>query len=297
VPLGLFYLVFFLIPEIYFLRLAFYRSDDLGQLRGGITMGTVTGVLTSSYYLGAIWRTVELCLLTTAFTLLFAYPIAYVIVGSRRRGRVLFIFVVAAMYSNAVARVLGWKVLLAATGPVNRLLVDTGLADQPVQLTNNFVGVTIGTVHAMLPIAVIGLMPVCEMVPAAHLEASVGLGASRWRSFWSVFFPQTRTGVVSVGLLVFAVTAGTFTTPALLGGGRVGVLGVLIYTTARQTLDYATAAVLSLVLFVLVFVTVLLGLALNRRTRRHTARPATTAGTVTATAGSAPAGTVHPEQS
>ena len=263
-PLLLFYGAFFLAPQLYFLRLSLYATDNVGQQVGQPGLDTIGKVLSSDFYRGAIVQTIQLCVLTMVFTLLLSYPIAYACVRSRTWGRFIFICVVAAMFSSAVARVLGWRVLLSIGGPVNEALQFLGLIDQPVQLSGNFLGVVIGTVHALLPLAAIGLMPVCEAVPREHLEAATGLGASSWRTFRRVFLPQTWTGLVSIGLLVFAVTAGAFTTPALLGGGRVAILSILIYTAASQSLDYSTAAVLSLVLFVLVGAAVLLGLLLGR---------------------------------
>ncbi|MPZ63765.1 MAG: ABC transporter permease subunit [Propionibacteriales bacterium] len=263
-PLLLFYVAFFLLPQLYFLRLSLYRTDTVGQQLGAPGFQTIAKVLSSDFYRDAIVSTIALCVLTMLFTLVLAYPIAYSCVRSRTWGRFIFICVVASMFSSAVARVLGWRVLLAIDGPVNRLLQLIGLVNQPVQLTGNFYGVLIGTVHAMLPIAAIGLMPVCEAVSREQLEAATGLGSSSWRTFRTVFLPQTWTGLVSIGLLVFAVTAGAFTTPALLGGGRVAILAILIYTAASQSLDYSVAAALSLVLFALVGGAVLLGLVVGR---------------------------------
>jgi ABC-type spermidine/putrescine transport system permease subunit I len=262
-PLGVVFAVFFLVPQISFLRSALYKTDTFGQLSPHMTTETLTGSF-NGFYLGALWRTVELCLITSFLTLVLAYPMAYTIVRSRRWGGVVFVAVVAAMFSSAVARVLGWQVLLAVNGPVNDLLQALG-RDHPLQLSNNFTGVVIGSVHAVLPVAVLGLMPVCEMVRREQSEAATSLGASEWRSFSRVFLPQTWPGVVSVGLLLFAVTAGAFTTPAMLGGGRVAVLSVLIYTLASQSLDYSTAAVLALLLLVIVALAVVAGLAVGRR--------------------------------
>jgi ABC-type spermidine/putrescine transport system permease subunit I len=262
-PLGIFFAVFFLLPQVYFLRAAFYTTDTFGQISSEPTTETLARAF-DGFYLGALWQTVELCLLTSVLTMLLAYPMAYTIVRSRKWGGIVFVAVVAAMFSSAVARVLGWQVLLAVNGPINDLIQALG-RDEPLRLTNNLTGVVIGSVHAVLPVAVLGLMPVCEMVREEQSQAAMSLGASPWRSFSRVFLPQTRTGVISVGLLLFAVTAGAFTTPALLGGGRVAVLSVLIYTLASQSLDYSTAAVLSLLLLVVVGLAVLAGLAVGRR--------------------------------
>src|SRR5665647_506616 len=107
--------------------------------------------------------------------------------------------------------------------------MDLHVVSEPLSISNNFTAVVIGTVHAILPIAVIGLMPVCQQVPESQILAARSLGASDFLIFARVYLPQTVNGCVAVGLLAFAITAGAFTTPVLLGGGKVGVLSILMY--------------------------------------------------------------------
>jgi putative spermidine/putrescine transport system permease protein len=269
-PVFLLYVVFFVVPQAYFLRLGFYHTAPFGEVKRPLGFSTFQEVLSSPFYLKAIWRTVELCGLCGIFSVLLAYPVAYMIVRYRRWGGVLFVLVAASMFSSAVARVLGWKVLLANGGPINDSLRALGLIHGSLPISNNFTAVVIGTVHAILPVAIIGLMPVCQAVPQDQLLAARSLGASEFTTFRRVFLPQTVNGCVAIALLSFATTAGAFTTPVLLGGGRVGVLSILMYTDATRALNYPRAAVLALVMFVLVLVTVGLSLAYTKRNIRRT---------------------------
>ena len=271
-PLLALYIAFFLIPQVYFLRMAFYQPGLYGQVNGPIGLTTITDVLTSNFYLGAIWRTVQLCGLSAGISLLLAYPVAYLVVRFRRLGGILFILVAATMFSSAVARVLGWRVLLADNGPVKDFLSVLGVADSAFDLSNNFTAVVIGTVHAILPIVIIGLMPVCQQVPQDHVLAARSLGGSEWTTFFRIYFPQTINGCVAVGLLAFATTAGACTTPVLLGGGRVGVLSILMYSDATSALNYPRAAVLAGILFVLVLLTVAISLGYTRLSLRRRER-------------------------
>ena len=254
IPLLILYVVFFVVPQVYFLRLAFYRPGVYGEVEGPIGVDTFVDVLTSRFYLEAIWKTIELCGLCGIFAVLLAYPVAYLIVRYQRLGGALFIPVAATMFSSAVARVLGWRVLLANGGPINDLLLQLCV---------------IGTVHAILPVAVIGLMPVCQAVPQDQVLAARSLGASEFTTFFRVYLPQTVLGCVAIGLLSFATTAGAFTTPVLLGGGRVGVLSILMYSDATSALNYPRAAVLAVIMFVMVLLAVGVALAYTRRSLRR----------------------------
>jgi ABC-type spermidine/putrescine transport system permease subunit I len=268
-PLLVLYVVFFVVPQAYFLRMAFYRPGTYGDVTGPIGLGTFGDVLTSRFYLEAIWKTVELCGVCGILAVVLAYPVAYLIVRYERIGGALFILVAATMFSSAVARVLGWRVLLADGGPINEALLSIGVIGEPLSISNNFTAVVIGTVHAILPVAVIGLMPVCQAVPQDQVLAARSLGASELTTFVRVYFPQTFLGCVAIGLLSFATTAGAFTTPVLLGGGRVGVLSILMYSDATSALNYPRAAVLAVVMFVMVLVAVGISLGYTSRSLRR----------------------------
>ncbi|WP_324274909.1 hypothetical protein [Blastococcus brunescens] len=127
----LLYLVFFVIPQIYFFRLAFYRPGLYGEVTGPVGFDTFAGVLGSEFYRSAIGQTILLCSLVTVFALLLAYPVAYLIVRFKRLGGFLFTVTAATMFSSTVAMILGWRVLLSRDGPVNTLLVGSGLIDSP----------------------------------------------------------------------------------------------------------------------------------------------------------------------
>ena len=266
----IFYAVFFVASQAVFLRASLYESIGPGQIGGPASIDGFSSALGDPFIRLAIFRTLQLSALTAVIASLIGLPIAYAIARSRRWGGVLFVLVVASMFSSAVARVLGWRVLLGRTGIINSVLMSIGLIDEPLVLVSNFTGVIIGTVHALMPLAIIGTIPVCESLPRPLLEAAESLGASRWRTFWQVIIPHVRRGVVGMGLVVFAVTAGAFTTPALLGGGRVAVLPILIRTQMVQAFDYASASTLAVILITIVAITVLLTLLLSDRRRRTT---------------------------
>ena len=80
------------------------------------------------------------------------------------------------------------------------------------------------------------------------LRAAAGLGASEWQTFRRVWWPLSRSGVAAGSLLLFVVALGFFITPALLGGGKVTTLAMLIEAHVSQTQDWPFASALGLVL-------------------------------------------------
>jgi ABC-type spermidine/putrescine transport system permease subunit I len=66
--------------------------------------------------------------------------------------------------------------------------------------------------------------------------------------FTRIYFPLTLPGVLAGVTLVYVLSIGFFITPALLGGGKVMMVAVLIEQQVRTFLNWGFAAALSVVL-------------------------------------------------
>jgi ABC-type spermidine/putrescine transport system permease subunit I len=113
--------------------------------------------------------------------------------------------------------------------------------------------VLIGMVHVLLPYMVLPIYGAVRRVDPAVVAAAAGLGASSWRIFWRIYIPLTLNGIFAGCVLVFVLSLGFFITPALLGGGRVIMIAVLIEQQVREALNWPFAAALSAVLLVATF--------------------------------------------
>ena len=120
-------------------------------------------------------------------------------------------------------------------------------------MLHNFTGVMIGMVHVLLPYMVLPIYGAVRKVDPAIPAAAAGLGASNWRIFWRIWVPLTLNGVFAGCVLVFILSLGFYITPALLGGGRVIMIAVLIEQQVREALNWPFAAALSMVLLVATF--------------------------------------------
>ena len=162
-----------------------------------------------------------------------------------------FIFVLLPLWTSVLVRTYAWMVLLGRNGVFNRWLIDIGVIADPLPLLNNFTGVLIGMVHVLLPYMVLPIYGAVRRLDPALVAAAEGLGASSWRIFWRVYLPLTLPGIFAGATIVFVLSLGFFITPALLGGGKVMMLAVLIEQQIHQTLNWPFAAALSAVLLAL----------------------------------------------
>lgn len=200
-------------------------------------------------YVRVFYDTFKIAIAVTLLSLLLAYPVAYVLsTASPQWALIGFVFLMLPFWTSILVRTYAWMILLGRNGVLNQVLTGLGLVSEPVALLYNVPGVLIGMVHVLLPYMVFPIYSAMLRVDRDLLLAAEGLGASSWSVFWRVFLPLTLPGVIAGTALVFILSLGFYITPALLGGGRVIMIAVLIEQQVRQFLDWGFASALSIVL-------------------------------------------------
>jgi ABC-type spermidine/putrescine transport system permease subunit I len=239
------------------LLLAFFLFPVVRMLGFSVEAGTLdwyAKALGEGLYLQVFWNTFEIALLVTGCCLLLGYPLGFLIATTTPAWATLgFIFVLLPLWTSVLVRTYAWMVLLGRNGIFNRWLIDAGIISDPLPLLHNFTGVLIGMVHVLLPYMVLPIYGAVRRLDPAVVAAAQGLGASNWRIFWRIHVPLTLNGVFAGCVLVFVLSLGFFITPALLGGGRVMMIAVLIEQQVRETLNWPFAAALSFVLLAFTF--------------------------------------------
>jgi len=245
--------------------LSFHQMSGPAQVGAAYTLANYQAFVTDPFYLEMLLRTCGLGLMVTFGCLVAGYPVAYYLARtpSRWRGLALFL-VIAPLLVSAIVRNIGWFPLLSQSGAVNWVLLKLGFISAPLLLINNFTGVVIGLVHALLPFMILTLTTVIQRIEGDLEEAAANLGAGPLQTFWRVLLPLSLPGVVSGSLLVFAMAISAYTTPAILGGNRVLVMATYIAQQFRTVLNYPAGGTAAALL--LLFAAVLTVLALQVRT-------------------------------
>ncbi|HEY9466183.1 MAG TPA: hypothetical protein VIR54_23975 [Vicinamibacterales bacterium] len=268
IPIAIVYAILFIFPAFNFLQLSFTEPGA-----EGLTLDVFARVLAMPVVLDSLRTTLYLSLITGIFSLIIGYLGAYFVVhGGRLLSTFVFVAALSSLLTSAVARALGWRVLLADSGPINALLVGLGLVDEPLRLINNAIAVTIGLIHVQAPIVMIALISVIEGLPKNYERAAHGLGAPAWRAFFQIHLALTWKDALPISLIAVMATAAYFTTPMLLGGGRVLVTSILVQQFAQVVVDYRTAAAISVILTLLVAAIALLVLVATRLRSRSERR-------------------------
>jgi len=262
-------LVLTLPPLIFLLALfAFPVARLLLMSVEGGTLEHYEKAMLDGLYVRVFLDTFRLSALVTVFAIVLGYPVAHFLATARPVwATVGLVCVLLPFWTSLLVRTYAWMVLLGRNGPINKALVDMGLVDQPIGLLHSEVGVLIGMVHVLMPYLVFPLYAVMRRIDHNLLSAAAGLGAPGWQIFLRVYLPLTLPGVAAGAILVFILSLGFFITPALLGGGRVIMIAVLIEQQIREFLNWEFAAALCAVLLV---ATLAISAALNRTTRGET---------------------------
>ncbi|MGO4329751.1 ABC transporter permease [Cupriavidus sp. 2TAF22] len=217
------------------------------------TLANYVRVLADSYHWDVILVTFRIACVTTLACVALGYPLAWYLVRMvrwRAWRRVCVILLVVPMFTSNIVRSFGWMVLLGRNGLVNQSLLATGLAERPVRFLGTELGIIIGMVYVLLPFVVLAVGNALARVDPGCEQASADLGAGPAATFRHVTFPLTLPGVVAGAIMVFTLAVSAYVTPALLSGGRISVLSMLIFQQYSSTFDVHYGGALSIVLLV-----------------------------------------------
>lgn len=200
-------------------------------------------------YMGIFLQSAKIAGLTTVISILIAYPAAFAITKAPNRWQtVLLILVIMPFWSNYLIRTYAWIVMLNREGLINQSLIGLGAISEPLPLLYNKFAIVVGLVYNYTPFVVLAIYSSLTRINRETIEASEDLGAPGWVTFWRVILPQTVTGVAAGAVFVFVLSIGNFITPDLLGGGRIQMVGNLIYDQFLSARDWPFGAALSLFL-------------------------------------------------
>jgi spermidine/putrescine transport system permease protein len=200
-------------------------------------------------YLSILLDSARIALSATVLSILIAYPAAYAIGRTRPALQpALLVLVLLPFWSNYLIRTYAWMVLLNREGVINGFLRWLGAIDQPLPMLYNEFAVIVGLIYNYCPFVVLAIYAALQRLDPSYAEASRDLGAGAAITFLRITLPLTMPGVAAGAVFVFVLSIGNFITPDLLGGGRLQMVGNLIYDQFLTARDWPFGATLSLIL-------------------------------------------------
>jgi putative spermidine/putrescine transport system permease protein len=112
------------------------------------------------------------------------------------------------------------------------------------------IGVIVALTHVLVPFVVISVWASLQRIDPAVERAAVSLGAGRAAVLRRVIVPMAMPGILSGSVIVFALAASAFATPAIIGGRRLKVIATAAYDEFLNTLNWPLGASLAVLLLI-----------------------------------------------
>jgi sulfate/thiosulfate transport system permease protein len=211
----------------------------------------------------AIWLTLTIAAIAVPLNAAFGIAAAWFITKFDFRGKAFLITLIDLPFS--VSPVVAGLCIILMFG--TNSLVGGWLVAQGYPIVFALPGIVLATMFVTFPFVARELIPVMIEQGRAEEEAALTLGASGWRTFWTVTIPNIRWALLYGVLLCNARAMGEFGAVAVVSGKIRGQTATMPITIEMMYNEYLSVAAFSLaaVLTALALVTLLLKTALEIR--------------------------------
>ena len=254
-PALIVYAAFLVVPMGAIALISFQHFEFYGGIQPGFTLKNYAEVFGDGYYWEIFGRTFWIALVVTAACAVLGTFEAIVLNRMANPWKGLFLMIVLGpLLISVVVRTLGWALLFGSTGLVNKGLGLLGV--EPVQFMYANIGVIVALTHVLVPFVVISVWASLQRIDPAVERAAVSLGAGHAALLRRVIVPLAMPGILSGSVIVFALAASAFATPAIIGGRKLKVIATAAYDEFLNTLNWPLGASLAVLLLIVNIVVV-----------------------------------------
>jgi spermidine/putrescine transport system permease protein len=249
------------VPYVSLLLHSFWHVRG-GAIVHALTLENYRRVFNTSLYPDTILFSASVAFRVTCFSLLLAYPLAYLLAFKvKRHKQLMYMAVIIPLWVSYLVRAYAWKIILGQEGILNGLLQAIGLIDRPLSfLLYSRWAVILALTHIYTPFTLMSIYAVLEAIPHSLKEASHDLYASRWRTFVHVVLPLSLPGVVAGATFAFVLSMGDFLAPQLLGGNDSALMvSNLVWSLFGVAFNWPLGAAVSMIVLAVTLVLLWLG--------------------------------------
>ena len=269
-PPYFWFLIFFIIPLLIIIIYSFSEKEVYGGVNLIFTLENYK-LIFDDLYLKIYLYSFLTATVSTIFTLLISYPIAYYMAFSKPRTKIIILFlIVLPFWTNMMIRLYSMIILLGNEGVLNSILLNIGVIREPLQMMHTTFSVYLGFIYWNLPFMVLPIFASLDKIDISMLEASMDLGANKIKTFFKITLPYSIPGVVAGIIFTFVPTLGNFVIPDFLGGTRQSMIGNVITAQFLQSRNWPFGSALSVILIfvVMLFIVIYLRFA-NPMKNKH----------------------------
>ncbi|HTR59991.1 MAG TPA: 2-aminoethylphosphonate ABC transporter permease subunit [Casimicrobiaceae bacterium] len=238
---------------IFFYPLIFIAKQSLTGDAGPATLGHYTALLSSSFFQGAMLRTIQIAVLSTLGCLVLGFVLALIVSFVPFPGARLFsgfIDTILAFPSFLIA--LSFTFLYGSAGAFNFIFMDLlHTTEPPIDFVYTKWGVILAEITFYTPFVMRPLLAAFSHLDTALIEVASSLGARPLRIIREVIFPESVPALLAGGSLCLLLTLNEFGIVLFIGAKGVITLPMVIYGKAIQEFDYTAGCVAAVVNIVL----------------------------------------------
>ncbi|MEO7057975.1 MAG: ABC transporter permease [Caldimonas sp.] len=256
-----------IVPLALTLLLSFHDFSSTEGIRTVYILKNWRELFTDPYFSEMFLRTLRISLWVTFTCAVVGATEAYILNRMTARWKGVFLMIILGpLLISVVARTLGWALLFGgATGVVNQALLALGVISTPIPFMFTETGVVVALTHVLMPFMVLSVWAALQRLDPQIENAARSLGASQSTVLRRVVLPQVMPGVLSGSIIVFALAASAFATPAIIGGRRLKVASTLAYDEFLNTLNWPLGAAVAVLLLAALVVIILVSNRLIER--------------------------------
>jgi putative spermidine/putrescine transport system permease protein len=250
-PALLLYAVLLLVPLLATALLSLHSFGIYKGIENVYNLANYRDIFSDGYFYEIFGRTFRIAFLVTLLAALIGAPEAYILNRMRAPWRGIFLLVaLGPLLISVISRTLGWALLLGSTGLINQGLIALGVIGEPLQFMYSETGIVVALTHVLIPLMVISVWASLQRLDPQVENAAISLGAAASTVLRRIVLPQAMPGILSGGIIVFALAASAFATPAIIGGRRLKVAATLAYDEFLNTLNWPLGAAIVILLLI-----------------------------------------------
>ncbi|WP_368654048.1 ABC transporter permease [Ornithinibacillus sp. 4-3] len=193
--------------------------------------------------------------LITLFSLLVAYPTAYLLT-KLKHSQLWLLLIIVPSWVNLLLKAYAFIGIFGKHGIANEFLEIVGIGNKQILFTDfSFIFVS---VYIFIPFMILPIFNALNDINPSLISAASDLGATKWMTFRRVIFPLTLDGVKTGCQIVFIPALSLFMLTRLIAGNRVITLGTAIEQHFLVTQDWGMGATIAVFLILIMVVIMLL---------------------------------------
>jgi len=265
-PASAWYLILLVVPLAIVVVMSFGNRGKFGGYDPAFTFDNYANALDPDR-ISPFITSLALSLSGTVLCLLASLPIAYFIAtrGGRRKS-LLIVLLIVPFWTSFLIRTYAWLTILGPDGVAGFMGDVTG--DSGWRILGTPWAVLLGVVYGYMPLMIFPIYVTMERMDRTLVEASKDLGAGRWATFRQVTLPITSTGLITGSILVFIPLMGEYVIPAILGYGRVFLIGNQLVLQFLDSRNWPQGSARAVVLILIMLISIIFYLWFVNRGRK-----------------------------